>query len=154
MLLLVTCMNSLKHIVFSPFPSHLLRAQREWESRPPKSSSADLHLTGCAGDQVFGEHTHDCSPRSLNQRWSCSLSLVLFEGLHCVHLSASTAYDYIEHTHEMSRVNGDTNALSIDPSIGYTLFFVFVYVLLLFTAYVSSDTHVDIHVVTYITMVF
>jgi hypothetical protein len=51
-------------------------------------------------------------------------------------------------------VNGTTNALSIDPFIGYTLFFVFVHVLLLFTAYVSSDTHMHINVVTYITLVF
>jgi hypothetical protein len=59
----------------------------------------------------------------------------------------------MEHTHEMSCVNGATDALSIGPSAGYTLIFVFVHVLLLFTAYVSSDTHMDIHVVTYITMV-
>jgi hypothetical protein len=64
-----------------------------------------------------------------------------FEGLHCVHLHVSIAYVYIEHTHEMSRVNGATDALSIDPSAGYNLFFVFVHILLLFTAYVSSDTH-------------
>jgi hypothetical protein len=34
----------------------------------------------------------------------------------------------------MSHVNGDTNALSIGPSVGYTLFLVFVHILLLFTA--------------------
>jgi hypothetical protein len=54
----------------------------------------------------------------------------------------------------MSRVNGATDALSISPSIGYTLFLVFVHILLLFTAYVSSDTHTHIHVVTYITVIF
>jgi hypothetical protein len=59
----------------------------------------------------------------------------------------STVYDYIEHTHEMSRVNGATDALSIDPSAGYIPFLVIVHVLLLFTAYVSSDTHMYIHVV-------
>jgi hypothetical protein len=79
---------------------------------------------------------------------------VPFVGLHCVHLPASTAYDYIEHTHEMSRVNGATDALSIGLSAGYNMFFVFVHILLLFTAYVSSDTHMHIHVVTYITMIF
>jgi hypothetical protein len=62
-------------------------------------------------------------------------------------------YDYIEHTHEMSRVNGATDALSIVPSIGYILFLVIVQVLLLFTAYVSSDTHMHIYVVTYVTLV-
>jgi hypothetical protein len=41
----------------------------------------------------------------------------------------------------MSRMNGATDILSIDPSVGYTLFFVFVYVLLLFTAYTSSYTY-------------
>jgi hypothetical protein len=69
-------------------------------------------------------------------------------------LPASTVYDYIEHTHEMSRVNGATDALSIDLSAGYTLFLVFVHTLLLFIAYVSSDTHMHIHVVTYITVIF
>jgi hypothetical protein len=40
----------------------------------------------------------------------------------------------------MSRVNGATDALSIDPSARYTMSLVFVHILLLFTAYVSSDT--------------
>jgi hypothetical protein len=75
-------------------------------------------------------------------------------GLHCVHLSASTTYNYIEHTHEMSYVNGATDVLSIGPSAGYTLFLVFVHILLLFTTYMSNDTHMHIHVITYITVVF
>jgi hypothetical protein len=54
----------------------------------------------------------------------------------------------------MSRVNGATDALSIGPSAWYNLFFVFVHIFLLFTAYVSSDTHMHIHVVTYITVIF
>ena len=54
----------------------------------------------------------------------------------------------------MSRVNGATDALSIGPSAGYNLFFVFVHILLLITAYVSSDTHMHIYVVTYITLIF
>jgi hypothetical protein len=54
----------------------------------------------------------------------------------------------------MSRVNRATDSLSIGPSAGYILFFVFVHVLLFFTAYLSSDTHMHIHVVTYITLVF
>jgi hypothetical protein len=49
----------------------------------------------------------------------------------------------------MSHVNGATNAVSIGPSEGYTLFLVFVHILLFFTAYVSSDTHMHIHVITY-----
>jgi hypothetical protein len=55
---------------------------------------------------------------------------------------------YIQHIHEMSRVNGSTDVLSIDLSVGYILFLVIVHVLLLFTAYVSSDTHIHINVVT------
>ena len=54
----------------------------------------------------------------------------------------------------MSRVNGATDALSIGPFAGYNMLFVFVHILLLFTAYVSSDTHVHIHVVTYTTVIF
>jgi hypothetical protein len=54
----------------------------------------------------------------------------------------------------MSRVNGVTDALSIGLSIGYTLFLVFVHILLLFTVYVSNDTHMHIYVVTYITVIF
>jgi hypothetical protein len=51
-------------------------------------------------------------------------------------------------------VNVATDALNIGPSAGYNLFFVFVHILLLFTAYVSSDTHMHIYVVTYITVIF
>jgi hypothetical protein len=54
----------------------------------------------------------------------------------------------------MSRVNGATDAWNISPYAGYNLFFVFVNILLLLTAYVSSDTHMHIHVVTYIFMIF
>jgi hypothetical protein len=54
----------------------------------------------------------------------------------------------------MSRVNGATDALSIGLSAGYNLLFVFVHILLLFTAYMSSDTHMHINVVTYITVIF
>jgi hypothetical protein len=66
----------------------------------------------------------------------------------------STVYDYIEHTHEMSHVNGAKDALSIGPSVRYTQLLIFVHILLLFTAYVSSDTPMHIHVVTYITVIF
>jgi hypothetical protein len=74
--------------------------------------------------------------------------------LHCVHLPASNLYVYIEHTHEMSRVNGVTDILIIGTSAGYFLFSVFVNVLLLCTAYTSSDIHIHIHVITYITLFF
>jgi hypothetical protein len=48
----------------------------------------------------------------------------------------------------MSRVNRATDALSIGPSAGYTLFLVFMHILLLFTTHVISDTHMHIYVVT------
>jgi hypothetical protein len=54
----------------------------------------------------------------------------------------------------MSHVNGVTNALSIGPTVGYTLFFMFVHVSLLFTVYMSSYTHMRIHVITYIALFF
>jgi hypothetical protein len=47
----------------------------------------------------------------------------------------------------MSRVNGAIAALSIDTFARYNMFFVFVHILLLFTAYVSTDTHMHMHVV-------
>jgi hypothetical protein len=68
---------------------------REWESRHPKSPSVERHFHGCAGDHVFSERTRDCSLRPLDQRWSSSWSPTPFVGLHCKHLSASTAYDYM-----------------------------------------------------------
>jgi hypothetical protein len=43
-----------RRVAYSPSPSHLLRAQTVWESRPPKSSSAERHLHGCADDQFLG----------------------------------------------------------------------------------------------------
>jgi hypothetical protein len=49
-------------------------------------------------------------------------------------------------------VNGATDALSIGPSVGYYLFFVFVHVLSLFTDYASSDMHIYIYVITYIVL--
>jgi hypothetical protein len=75
-----------------------------------------------------------------------------FEGLHCVHLPALNLYGYIEQKHEMSRVNGATDALSIGPSAGYFLFSVLVHVPILFTAYASSDTHMHIYVIIYHTI--
>jgi hypothetical protein len=51
-------------------------------------------------------------------------------------------------------VNGATDALSNGPSAGYILFFVFLHVLLLFTAYASSHTHKHTHVIPYFTLVF
>jgi hypothetical protein len=98
--------------------------------------------------------TSCCSSSFRGDECCCYSSRWPFEGLHGVHLHASTLYGYIEQTHEMSHVNGATNALSIGPSAGYTLFFVFVHVSLLFTAYASIYTHMHIYVITYIALFF
>jgi hypothetical protein len=52
---------SLTRIANNTSPSQLLRAQRECESEPLKSPSAEIHLHGCASDQIFGERIRDCS---------------------------------------------------------------------------------------------
>jgi hypothetical protein len=54
--------------------------------------------------------------------------------------------NYIEHTHEMSRVNRVTGALSIGPSVEYSLLLIFVHVILLFTATMSSYAHICYHI--------
>jgi hypothetical protein len=74
-------------------------------------------------------------------------------GLHCVHLHASTAYDNIGRTHEISPVNGATDTLSISPSAWYIMFLVIVTILLLFTVYVTSHIHIHIPVVKYIKLI-
>jgi hypothetical protein len=53
----------------------------------------------------------------------------------------------------MSRVNGATD-VGIGPSAEYFLFFVFVHVSLMFTAYAISYIHMHGHVITYITLFF
>jgi hypothetical protein len=130
---------------------------------------ANIHLHGCGGDQIFGARICDCSrdpfdlallrqhPILCRLPWATCAGVLLpvtIRGTACVHLLASTLYGYIEHTYEMSRVNGAIDALSIGPSTGYFLFFVFVHALLFFTAYTSSYTHMHIHVFTYITLFF
>jgi hypothetical protein len=62
--------------------------------------------------------------------------------------------DYIEHTHEMSHVNGATGALSTGTSAGYSLLLIFVHVILLFTATMSSNAHMHISVIIFITLYF
>jgi hypothetical protein len=49
---------------------------------------------------------------------------------------------------------GVTSSLSIGPSAEYILFFIFVHVSLLFTAYASSYMHTHTHVDTYIAQFF
>jgi hypothetical protein len=118
--------------------SHLLRAQREWESRPPKSTSAEIHLHGCVGIRFLGSVFATARVIRSTQRCFVYIRFIVvfpgrcvllflfrrpFERLHCVHLPTSTLYGYIEHTHEMSRVKGAIDALSIGPSAGYFMCF-------------------------------
>jgi hypothetical protein len=53
--------KSLTQIANNTSLSHLLLTLRERERWPPKSSSAEIHLHGCVGDQIFGERIRDCS---------------------------------------------------------------------------------------------
>jgi hypothetical protein len=121
---------------FCRVPDKKHSAKRRALGKEPDFGSASCYLSSSRGDACY------CSSRRP------------FEGLHVVHLSASTLYNYIKQTHEMSRVNEATDALSIGPSAGYTLFFVFVHVSLLFIAYASSYTHMHIHAIAYITLFF
>jgi hypothetical protein len=50
-------------------------------------------------------------------------------------------------------MNGATDVLSISHSAGYNRLLIFVYILLFFNACVSSDTHMHIYVITYITVI-
>jgi hypothetical protein len=130
------------------------------------SVCGDTHARMCERYQIFGEGIHDYSRDPSIQRCFVYISFCVvfpmrrvllfvfrrpFEGLHCVQLSTSTYYDYIEYTHEMSRVNGATDTLSIGPSVGYILFFVFVHVLLLFIANASIHTckYMSLHISHY-----
>jgi hypothetical protein len=49
------------HALQTSRPRPIFCEQREWDSRPPKSPSTEIHLHGCAGDQIFWERTRDCS---------------------------------------------------------------------------------------------
>jgi hypothetical protein len=60
-------------------------------------------------------------------------------------MHASSLYVYIEHTHEMSRVNGATDAFSIGPSVGYFLISILVHVSFLFSGYTHGYTCHHIH---------
>jgi hypothetical protein len=156
--------KSLTRIANNTSSSYLLQAQKECESRPLKSPSADIHLHGCGGDQIFGKRIRDCSRDLFDPALLFILLFVVFpgrhvllffvqrpfEGLYVVHLAASTLYGYIEQTHELSRVNRATDALSIGPSAWYTLFFIFMHILLLFTVYTSSYIYMPLHILYYI----
>jgi hypothetical protein len=51
-------------------------------------------------------------------------------------------------------VNGATGALGIGPSAGYSLLLIFVHVILLLIATVSSYAHMHISVITFIALYF
>jgi hypothetical protein len=121
------------------------------------------------GDQIFEERLRDCScdlfvpalrlhpaVRHLSGATSATIILPDDRSRDCtahIFLHRLCTATSNKHT-EMSRVNGATNDLSISPSTGYTLFFVFMHVSLLFIAYVNSYIHMHIHVITYIALFF
>jgi hypothetical protein len=91
---------------------------------------------------------------------SARLALILFFVVDVVWETALRTPAYIDfvrlyrtYTRDVS-CDRATDALSIGLSAGYILFFVSVHVLLLFTAYASSDIHMHTHVIIYITLVF
>jgi hypothetical protein len=79
--------TSLRRVAYSPSSSHLLRAQRVWESRPLKSPSTERHLHWCAGDQVLGSilatarfvrsTSADQVPRHRRYSWDCTAYICL-----------------------------------------------------------------------------
>jgi hypothetical protein len=143
--------QSIRRIANSTSPSHLLRARRGWEGRPPKSPSTEIHLHGCVGDQVFVLVTaRFISSTSAALSTSGSSSSTPFEGLHCVHLPASNLYIYIEHTHEMFRVNGASDVLSIGPSAGYFLFFLYLCIFHFCLLFMRVVVHICIYMSSHI----
>jgi hypothetical protein len=81
----------------------------------------------------------DQVPRHQRRSRDCTVYICLYR------LSTTTS-----NTHEMSRVNGATDALNISTSVEYILFLY----LCIFTDYMSSDTRMHMHAVIYITLIF
>jgi hypothetical protein len=54
-------MCDLSHALQTARPRPIFYEHRESRREPPKSPSADIHLYGCASDQIFGEHIRDSS---------------------------------------------------------------------------------------------
>jgi hypothetical protein len=107
-----------------------------------------LKLPPSVSTERVGEQTSEIIVR----KYTCtSVRVIMFLGSV---LLTSCFIHSIEHIHEMSRVNRATDALSIGPSEGYFLISILVHVSFLFTTYASSDTHMHIHVITYIRLVF
>jgi hypothetical protein len=85
----------------------------------------------------------DQAPRRRHRSWDCTTYI-------CLRRLRTTTLNI--HTRCLVWMETLMPWSSVSPH-GYNLFFVFVHILLLFTAYVSSDTHVHIHVITYITVI-
>jgi hypothetical protein len=160
--------KSLTRIANNTSSSHLLRSQKECESKPPKSSSADIHLHGCGGDQIFweayswllawsvrpGATVHPVvrglpratrpvvlrtmTVRGTVRRTSCCIDFVRLYRTNTRVVSCKWSHWCLEHR-SLCR---------------YTLLFIFMHVLLLFTVYTSSYTYMHIHVITYIILFF
>jgi hypothetical protein len=70
--------------------------QRKWESRPPKSLSAEIHLHGCAGDQILGSVFMTARVIHSTQRFVYILFFVVFPGDVCCYSSfGNRSRDYM-----------------------------------------------------------
>jgi hypothetical protein len=103
--------RSLTHVANNTSPSHFLRTYKEWESRPPKSPSAEIHVHKCASDIRFLGSVL-ATARVIRSTQRCFVYILFFfvlsgrrvllfvfrwpfEGLYDMHIRASTLYDYI-----------------------------------------------------------
>jgi hypothetical protein len=65
------------HVANSTCLPHLLRAQREWESRPPKSPSTEIHLHRCVSDFIFLGRVF-ATARVIRSTQRCFVYIMLF----------------------------------------------------------------------------
>jgi hypothetical protein len=110
----------------------------------------------CERYQIFGERTHDCS---LDPFDHVTASLSSPGDVCCCFSSGDHSRDCTAYIfpHPLSTTTSNIHtrclvwkALSIGPSAWYILFFVFVHILLLFTAYTNSYTQMHIHVTDFL----
>jgi hypothetical protein len=122
--------------------------------------------TGVGAIRFFGKRIRDCSRDLFDPALLFILLFVVFpgrhvllffvqwpfEGLYVVHLAASTLYGYIEQTHELSHVNGVTDALSIGPSAGTlcsSYLCMFYCCLLFIRVVIHTCTYMSLHISYY-----
>jgi hypothetical protein len=126
--------------------------EREWESRPPKLPSAELHLHECASDQVFGDRTRSVRLTNVDpvlRHRRCSRDYTVYI---CLHQLRTTTLNI--HTRCLMWME-PLMPWAVPPrgTLCYSYLCMF-YCCLLLMAYASSDTHIHIHVITCITLIF